>query len=46
MNAHGEHESTEDELDRQMQALRPPDPPEDLLPRCLATIGAASRESV
>jgi len=43
MNVDGKREWAEDELDRRMKALQPPDPPSDLLPRCLETIAAAGK---
>lgn len=41
MNADWEHESAEDQLDRRMKAVQPPDPPQDLVSRCLGTIASA-----
>jgi hypothetical protein len=41
MNANDQRQWAEDDLDRRMKSLRPPDPPADLLPRCLGMIAAA-----
>jgi hypothetical protein len=41
MNADNKRQWVEDELDRRMKALPSPDPPSDLLSRCLGTIAAA-----
>ena len=41
-----QNESADDELDRRMKALRSPDTPDDLLPRCLKTIVPADEGTV